>query len=345
MYHCHEDGMAHTPKKQTSGTETCTKGTRNVYTCGQETYEAAYSMPSGHDWDANYKCKNKNCNTEGTDINSITIAFGIEGAPDNGDHVYVYTDDSIRPDFFARDEKAEKTLTWSRSAGLNTNGTMKDLLVSWSNSDGVGNASVNFIGKGDYYGERQLKYTIIPCDPTNLTVSNLTTNSVKLTWSGALGADAYNIYKVTSGKPVLIQKTTATNYTVTGLTSSTEYTFVVESTTASMGGDNKNYTGANPVEIKVTTTDRVADALHSVTASGSTVTVVFNGTPAVMDGSWKVLVGVYDASGKMTGAAVKTVTGPSVNLTVPDAELADKLMAFVMDGLGQPRMKELEVEQ
>ena len=95
--------------------------------------------------------------------------------------------------------------------------------------------------------------------------------------------------------------------------------------------------------------DTEANALHSVAASDDTVTVIFNGIipeeEVQTQGSWKVLVGIYDEYGRMTGVAVKTVTGPSMNLTIPDAELADKLVAFVLDSFGKPRMKELEVKQ
>ena len=344
MYHCHSNGKACDTTNVTGDFGTCVSGTRNKYICSNcfGDYEAAYTMPSGHKWDKNHVCTV--CHTKGENISGVTLSFS------NG-NTYVFDDKSIQPEFVAKDGETE--LTWSRNATLNDNGTLKDLLVSWTNSDGIGKASINFTGKGNYYGERQLVYYIIPDDPTDLAVveGSLTANTVKLTWTKALGADSYNIYKVEGGKKTLVKNTTATSYVVTGLVPGMEYSFVVESAATSTDGLNKLYTGANPVSTaSVRTLDNTeANALHSVAASGSAVTVVFNGIipkeEIQTQGSWKVMVGIYDEDGKLIGIDVETVTGPCVNLTVPDAELADKLMAFVMDGLGQPRMKELEVKQ
>jgi fibronectin type 3 domain-containing protein len=55
--------------------------------------------------------------------------------------------------------------------------------------------------------------------------------SITVTWTGAAGADSYNLYYSLSGKYSLITNTTSTSYKDSRLTSSQEYCYVVTSIT------------------------------------------------------------------------------------------------------------------
>ena len=69
--------------------------------------------------------------------------------------------------------------------------------------------------------------TCIPV--TNLTVSATTASSITLTWTDANNTGAtYNIYDMANASTPIAQNVSGTTYTVTGLTSSTNYNFGVE---------------------------------------------------------------------------------------------------------------------
>ncbi len=69
---------------------------------------------------------------------------------------------------------------------------------------------------------------IIPSTPTNLTALSRT-SSILLTWNASTGAASYNIYEsaVSGGPYTAVGTTVTTAYTVTGITNSTPYYFVV----------------------------------------------------------------------------------------------------------------------
>lgn len=81
-------------------------------------------------------------------------------------------------------------------------------------------------GSGPWAPNKTYSVTVLvpPGIPTNLTASNITPTSVKLAWGVPTGTvTGYRIYK----NDVLIQTTTATNYTVNGLFPGTNYNFKV----------------------------------------------------------------------------------------------------------------------
>ena len=96
------------------------------------------------------------------------------------------------------------------------------------------NASGTWPAAGRYY-------TITPdanaCFPvTALTVSNVTTSDVTLTWADTLNSGA--TYTVYNGTTAVATGITATTYTVTGLTANTVYTFNVEANCSSDNASN-----------------------------------------------------------------------------------------------------------
>ena len=75
---------------------------------------------------------------------------------------------------------------------------MRDLYVSWTNDRGIGKAYISYTGKGNYYGEGSLMYTISPASVKNFkAVAGI--DSVTLTWDKAPGAGYYRLYKGANG--------------------------------------------------------------------------------------------------------------------------------------------------
>jgi hypothetical protein len=74
-----------------------------------------------------------------------------------------------------------------------------------------------------------------PCTPalppSPVTAEAGKKKSITVTWTGAAGADSYNLYYSLSGKYSLITNTTSTSYKDSRLTSSQEYCYVVTSIT------------------------------------------------------------------------------------------------------------------
>ena len=94
--------------------------------------------------------------------------------------------------------------------------------------------------------------TLIPCpDPSNLVASNITYNSVLLSWTGTSAASTYTLLYRESGASdwdtIVINNTytgTAVNYTLTGLTSATTYEWELITTCVS-SGSSSNIAGLN----------------------------------------------------------------------------------------------------
>ncbi|MFP4024984.1 MAG: GEVED domain-containing protein [Thiohalospira sp.] len=98
--------------------------------------------------------------------------------------------------------------------------------------------------------------TEAPTAPSNLSSSNVTENSVDLSWTAStdnVGVTGYDIYKDGS----YLANTSSTNYTVTGLSASTTYEFYVKAKDAAGNVSTASNT------ISVTTDDVVAEYCES----------------------------------------------------------------------------------
>ena len=235
-YHCHADGSAHEAKFES--TLSCIRGGRTQYTCSQcntTEYVGDYIFPTGHDWDANYECRI--CGTKGKDVTTASKGFGTASNPKSSR--YYYAVGGVRPSFYVMLDG--KTLSYSNDNNLNSDGTMKDLYVSWSNDRGIGKAVMNIVGRGDYYGETKLEYTIVPNDVKNLRTANVSQKSITLTWDAAAGADYYRLYRYNNGSRTYIATVYGTSYTVTGLTPDTEYSFSAATSATSTDGESTTY--------------------------------------------------------------------------------------------------------
>jgi len=243
-YHCHSDGTAH--KADFNTTLDCTHGGQSKYrchTCNRWENVGSYIFPSGHDWDANHVCLE--CGTVGKDITTATKGFGTIAKPKTSE--YFYEKGGVRPSFYVTLD-GKNALTWRNDNNL-VNEKISDLYVSWTNDDGIGEAVMKIEGRGDYYGETELKYTIVPNDVTiQATASH---NSIILTWNAAPGAKYYKLYwydKATQNRTPINSKVTGTSYTITSdikgnkLTADTEYCFIMRSAAVSTDGKNTEYT-------------------------------------------------------------------------------------------------------
>ena len=248
-YHIHADSTIH------EATVTSTKkGCLDAYTvtktctdCGAVNKSEGI-FPKGHDWDYYHRCKI--CGTQGQDITDVkyvakggavtekSTGFGSIGNVRGSE--YYYAVGGVRPSFFVTMD-GTTPLNYSNDNNLNPDGTIRDLYISWKNDRGIGKAVMNIVGRGNYYGETKLEYTIVPNDVTNLRVAEATSNSLTLTWDKAAGAGYYRLYQVVNGSNKLIVETTETTCTVTGLSADTEYKFVVATSAVSTDGENKTY--------------------------------------------------------------------------------------------------------
>lgn len=238
MYHSDANGYAHLAK--VNDPTTCVKG-------GQKTYECEicnvsqrigdWIMPTGHDWNEEHICKR--CGFHGIDINTLEAGFlsssGVEtpvNATNNYVPTYYYQSGGVRPSSYIKHNG--QRLTWSNDANVNEDGTMRDLYVSWSNDRSVGKATINFVGKGDYYGERTLTYKILPNDVKNLQASEIEMNAVTLTWSAAPGAGYYRLYQCNANGDIvktIDANITGTSYKVSGLKMEMQYYFKMAAST------------------------------------------------------------------------------------------------------------------
>ena len=241
-YHCHEDGYAFVA--DVDDPITCVKGGRIAYACdkcGAKETSGDFLMPNGHTWDENHICIV--CGKAGKNIADAEVNFGTIDNPRTSITIpkYYYLNGGVRPGTYVTFDGVY-ALTKSNDNTLNSDGTMRDLYVSWTNNKGIGKAYVEFVGRGDYYGTATLEYHIVPNDVKNLRVTEMTDNSVTLTWDKAAGADYYRLYFYhENGSRTSIAKTDGTSYTVTGLTKGESYSFQAAASAYSTDGENKVY--------------------------------------------------------------------------------------------------------
>ena len=274
-YHSCADGYAYVTAA--SDSRTCVTGGYITYTCPgcKATDRSAFQMPVGHVWDDDYVCTV--CKTKGIDIAGEEVVFKF-GSPDNPRDLlpvpnYYYLEGGIRPSSFAK--HGDYVLTSSNDNTL-INGKLHDLYVEWPDSKKIGQAVIKYEGRGDYYGEVKLPYVIVPNNVTGLKCTATEMESLTLSWTAALGAENYEIYKCdannSSKNRESLGTTTGTTYTVTGLTADTAYYFVVRGYT---NADNTAYYSAHYSNILYARTDPTPVDVTGVSAAvdGQTITL------------------------------------------------------------------------
>ena len=338
-YHVHADNSIHEAIVESTKTS-CVKSYSITKTCTTDSSHVEKSVgiyPKGHDWSMDYICKI--CGTVGKNVEDAVKGFGSITKP-SGSEFYYNASGLLRPSFFVTMDR-EHALTYSNDNNLNDNGTMRDLFISWENDRGIGKAVMNIIGRGNYYGETKLEYTIIPNDVTTLRAAATTTTSITLTWSKPAGAEFYRLYRVNSdgNRTIIADNIYDTKYTVEGLTADTEYRYVVMSRATSTDGEEKVYSSKVRVENYLTVKTRpmpsssdVIDAAYIV-ANNNTVKLLQVGNtdyfflPADADLADLLLtvnVAGNAADSMKVSGSLSTVSGSTSGLSLDLTKVASK---------------------
>ncbi len=151
-----------------------------------------------------------------------------------------------------------------------------------------------------------------PTAPSNLTYSNVTENSVKLSWTASsdnVGVDGYKIYKNGS----YLTSTTGTSYTVTGLNASTSYSFYVVAYDAA--GNVSDHSNTVNVTTNSAPDTQAPTAPSSLSSSNITQTSVNLSWTASTDnvGVTEYIIYKDGASAGTTSNTYYTVSGLTAN--------------------------------
>ena len=267
-YHSCADGYAYVTTA--SDSRTCVTGGYITYTCPgcKATDKSDFQRPVDHKWDDNHICTV--CHTKGIDINSEEVVFML-GTPENPRDLtsipsYYYSGSGVRPGSFAK--RGDYVLTQNNDANL-INGRIPDLYVQWPDSKNVGKAEIKCEGRGDYYGSKTLSYIIVPNDVKNLKCETSTETTLTLSWSAALGAEYYEVFRCDkdNSSRQSVGTTTETTFTVTGLTADMDYYFVAAGRTKVPTENNKVYNSAKWSNVLYARTDPAPADVTSVAAT------------------------------------------------------------------------------
>lgn len=267
-YHSCADGYAYVTTA--SDSRTCVNGGYITYTCpGCDTTDrSAFQMPVGHVWDDDYVCKV--CKTKGIDIAGEEVVFKF-GSPDDPRDLtpvpgYYYREGGVRPSSFAK--YGDFVLTQSNDNNL-INNRIPDLYVEWPDSKDIGEAKIECTGRGDYYGTKTLIYKIIPNDVKNLKCETSTETTLTLSWSAALGAGYYEVFRCNENNSSRqsVGTTEKTTLTVTGLAADMGYYFVAAGRTKVPTENNKVYNSAKWSNVLYARTDPAPADVTSVAAT------------------------------------------------------------------------------
>lgn len=278
-YHSCADGYAYVTTQNDS--RTCVTGGYITYTCPgcKATDKSDFQRPVDHKWDDNHICTV--CHTKGIDINSKEVVFML-GTPENPRDLtsipsYYYSGSGVRPGSFAK--RGDYVLTQNNDANL-INGRIPDLYVQWPDSKNVGKAEIKCEGRGDYYGSKTLSYIIVPNDVKDLKCETSTETTLTLSWSAALGAEYYEVFRCSedNSSRQSVGTTAETTFTVTGLTADMGYYFVAAGRTKVPTENNKVYNSAKWSNVLYARTDPAPADVTSVAATvdGHQITLTEN---------------------------------------------------------------------
>jgi len=153
-----------------------------------------------------------------------------------------------------------------------------------------------------------------PTSPTNLTVSNITQNSLTLTWTASADNVAVTGYEVYLGTTLLNGNVSATTYNVTGLNCNTGYSFTVKAKDAAGNiSATSNTANATTLACPPTPTGTIIydDAIGSSWSDISTTsTRNFNNTTPIKIGTKSIKVD-YGNNGILAFNKVAAVTTTS----------------------------------
>ena len=221
VHHAGEDGLIH--NSETINTAKCWEDGHLGCWCKDcnKFFQTTEKRRQGHSYDENHICTRKVFNTEtftwetcgqqGKDISTLDIKLA-----------YQYG-------FYDGKEKKPAVTVKDGDYELKPQSTYGDYMPYWDNNTNVGTATVRIKGydDGPYYGATSLTFQIVP---QNLKAEDfkteLTANSVRLTWKEVPGATQYIVYQNVDGKWTRLGIVDQPEYTVTGVDQG-EYQFRV----------------------------------------------------------------------------------------------------------------------
>ena len=221
VHHAGEDGLIH--NSETINTAKCWEDGHLGCWCKDcnKFFQTTEKRRQGHLYDENHVCTRKVFNTEtftwetcgqqGKDISTLDIKLA-----------YQYG-------FYDGKEKKPAVTVKDGDYELKPQSTYGDYMPYWDNNTNVGTATVRIKGydDGPYYGATSLTFQIVP---QNLKAEDfkteLTANSVRLTWKEVPGATQYIVYQNVDGKWTRLGIVDQPEYTVTGVDQG-EYQFRV----------------------------------------------------------------------------------------------------------------------
>ena len=221
VHHAGEDGLIH--NSETINTAKCWEDGNLGCWCKDcnKFFQMSETRRQGHLYDENHVCTRKVFNTEtftwetcgqqGKDISTLDIKLA-----------YQYG-------FYDGKEKKPAVTVKDGDYELKPQSTYGDYMPYWDNNTNVGTATVRIEGydDGPYYGKTSLTFQIVP---QNLKAEDfkteLTANSVRLTWKEVPGATQYIVYQNVDGKWTRLGIVDQPEYTVTGVDQG-EYQFRV----------------------------------------------------------------------------------------------------------------------
>lgn len=182
----------------------------------------------------------------------------------------------------------------------------KDYTISYFNNKNMGTANIKIIGINNYSGEKVINFDIVPDKIKNLKSSNITCDSINLSWDKINGITGYKIYKYNE-KSKSYKYLTSVNkntYTDKNLEASSNYTYKIRAYK-----DNYNGFYSNPIAIK--TSVYPASKINGLKLKSSTsnsLTISWNKINNVT--GYKIFR--YDTK-KNTYKLIKTISNNSIN--------------------------------
>ena len=268
MQYFDEDGYACQVDLKSAEMPSCTAKGGLEFVSGQESFSFAFPKAAGHDY---VKKKGKqvcrNCGWQAVDLETCQITIGNVGYSGKAKYPSISV---VTPEGVKLQRKGDGlTGDFQRTISDNVEIGMAEVTFS---------PIVYFVNKmelrSSVYGERTVKFPILPYPAKNLQATEIGFDTVTLNWepSASAGGDyeiTYDVYVKRDGVWTKTASTTETSCQITELKKATDYTFGVCAT--AVGHDGKTYESWNKAQKKVTTNGLKAPSglkASNVAASG-----------------------------------------------------------------------------
>lgn len=253
----------------------------------EHNFVTSYREQANLDYDGYYTQECRRCEYE----KNIDIPHSVISFPQT---TFTYTGKTITPQ-----------LTVKNSKGTALKNNTDYTITGTTSAAKIGSYSITVKFKGDYSGEKTLKYKIIPAKVTSLKASAQSATSITLTWSETTGAGGYIVYSYDSKwKEYSKLATVSTNTaTISKLSSGTTYKFAVKA--YQKVGNTNFYGSASSI---LTTTTKPATPKLKATQTSNSITLSWG----KINGANGYVVYSYDAKtkkySKLTTATTNKIT-------------------------------------